>query len=210
MKKTTIAFIEDQPDVAKNLCRIIASSPHFCCIANYANAEAAISSLATDCVDIYIVDLGLPGIGGIDFIEQAAACLPDTDFVVHTLSESGQDLIDAFTVGAVGYIVKGINDQEFLDELTIVATGGASINPRMARRLLHHYRAIGPRKRALTRTETNVLEKLKTGMTYDQIADANHVSRSTIQSHIKNIYKKLNVNNRNDAVRMGEQFGMIE
>jgi len=209
MKKTRIAFIEDQYDVAEALFSAISSASDFCCIARYDCAEDAMGAIEKDCADIYLVDLGLPGMSGIDFIEQAKHHLPDTDFIVHTLSESGQNLIDALAAGAVGYVVKGENDQQLLDDLAVVVAGGALINPRMARRLIHHYHDIGPQKKALTKTETDVLEKLKTGMTYDQISEANHVSRSTIQTHIKNIYKKLHVNNRDDAVRTGVMFGVI-
>lgn len=208
--KVRLVVIEDQYDIAEALCHVISSAHGFSCVAKYHSAEEAMLCIENNSADIYLVDLGLPGMSGVDFIAEAKVSCPDADFVVYTLSESGKDLIDALSVGAVGYIVKGCSDQELIDGLSIVADGGGLIGPRMARRLFSHFQGIGPRKKKLTPTETDVLQKLKTGKTYNQIAASNHVSRSTVQSHVKNIYKKLNVRNRDDAVRTGVLFHLID
>lgn len=210
MEKFNIVCVESQPEIADSFCRAVEVSLKFRCVACYTSAEEALQNLDRDQARIYLVALALPGLGGVDFIQKAKSVCKDSDFIVHSSSENEQDLVNAFSVGAVGYILKGISDEQLLAELEIVCDGGASISPKMARRLIDYFHVIGPQKKKLTRTETDVLNRLRDGMTYDQIAEIKHVSRSTVQTHIKNIYKKLNVNNRVDAVRAGVLFGMIE
>lgn len=208
MIKSRLAFIEDCNDVSENLVRAIASAPNFNCVAHYTTAEEAISCLNQDNADIYLVDLGLPGLSGLEFIKKAITCCPHVKFVVHTFSE--QHLVDAFRVGAVGYILKGCSDQKLIEGLKEVAQGDGVICQKMAKTLSLKLKNIGLQRKTLTKTETNVLQKLKLEMTYAEIATANHVSLATIQTHIKSIYRKLNVTNRVDAVNKGILFDLIE
>ena len=208
MIKSRIAFIEDSNDVSEDLVRTITSSPDFDCIAHYTTAEEAISCLNQDNADIYLVDLGLPGLTGLEFIKKATTCCPQVKFVVYTLSE--QHLLDAFSVGAVGYLLKGGSGQKLIDGLKEVAQGDGVICPKMAKSLSLKLKTIGLQRKTLTKTETNVLQKLKFEMTYAEIATANHVARTTVQTHIKSIYRKLNVTNRVDAVNKGILFDLIE
>lgn len=206
----TIAIIEDIQEVAENLHTVISSSSGFRCLSRHSSAEEALCFIDKHPADIYLVDLGLPGADGVTFIEKAKSMTPASDFVVYTVFEGADKLMAALAAGAAGYILKDWRPQEVIDSLTIVAKGGGILHPRMARRLFSYFSEISPPNQPLTPTEMDVLKKLKTGMTYDKIAEMNHVSRSTIETHIKHIYKKLNVKNRNDAVRTGILYGIIE
>jgi len=210
MKTHTIIYIEDERSLFENLHQTLQQSRDFECLSGFDNAEDALRGMEQGVADIYLVDLGLPGISGLEFIAKARELAPQSDFVVYTISESGKDLLDALAIGAVGYLVKGCSNEELIAGLNIVANGGGLITPRMARKLSHHFQAIGTQKNTLTMSEQQVLSLLKMGKTYAQIAEQNHVSISTIQTHVKHIYRKLNVTNRDDAVRTGVLFGLLE
>jgi two-component system NarL family response regulator len=210
MKIQTVIAIEDDLDLAENLQQILTQQQEFEYLAGFNCAEQALKSLEVQVADLYLVDLGLPGIGGLEFIKRARQRCPQSDFIIYTISESGRDLLEALSVGAAGYLVKGCTEDEMISGLRTVADGGGLITPRMARKLSQHFSAIGSQSEPLTKMQKQVLGQLKTGKTYSRIADANHVSISTVQTHVKNIYRKLNVNNRDDAVRTGELFGLVK
>jgi DNA-binding NarL/FixJ family response regulator len=210
MSKIKIVLIEDQNDVAENIVSILGEVEDIELRSVHFSAEDAVKDVKQDDADIYLVDLGLPGMSGVEFIAQLSQQKPDTDFIVHTISENGRDLMDALSAGAVGYIIKGCADNELINGIRTVASGGGLISPRMARRLFHYFKDGGASKAVLTKTEVEVLNMLKTGASYETIALSKNVSLSTVQSHIKNIYRKLDVNNRNDAVLAGSLFGLIE
>lgn len=209
MSKIRVVVIEDQDDIAENVERMLVGSETVEMIARYGSAEDALGGIERSEADVYLVDLGLPGMSGVDFIEQASV-KSKAEYIVHTISDNSKDLRDALSVGAVGYVSKGCQKKELIESIETVAAGGTLISPRMARQLCHFFKDIGRGKDILTKTEMEVLEKLKDGLSYIAIADMQHVSVSTVQSHIKNIYKKLNVNNRRDAILAGTVLGLIK
>jgi len=209
MSKIKVVLVEDQDDVAVNIVYVLSKVPDIELRSIHFSAEDAIGAINQDDADVYLVDLGLPGMSGVEFISQVSRQLRDTDFIVHTISENGRDLLEALSAGAVGYIIKGCADNDLIDGIKSVASGGGLLSPRMARRLCHYFKESGNSKNPLTKTETEVLNMLKTGESYEQIALQKNVSLSTIQSHVKNIYRKLNVNNRKDAILAGSLFGLL-
>lgn len=205
-----VVIIEDSRECLDDIERAISSAPGFRCSGCFQSAEQAIQEMEDAIADIYLVDIHLPGMSGTEFIKSTKLRYPAADFVVYTISESGSDLFEALAVGAVGYILKGCDERELIEGLKVIAAGGGLISPRMARRLAYHFQNIGSQRTALTKTETLVLQQLRTGSTYNQIAKENHVCLSTIQTHVRKIYLKLNVNNRDDAVRTGVIFGLLD
>lgn len=208
MLKTRLVFIADCKDVSENLVHAIALAANFDCVAHYTTAEGAMSRLSQDNTDIYLVDLGLLGLTGLEFIKKAITYCPQMKFVVYTLSE--QHLVDAVCAGAVGYILKVSRDQKIIKGLREVAQGDGVICPKMAKTLSLKLKNISLQRKTLTKTETNILQKLKLEITYAEIAAANHVARTTVQTHIRSFYRKLNVNNRVDAVNKDILFDLIE
>lgn len=209
MSKIRVVVVEDQDDIAENVERMLLGAETMEFKARYSCAEDALAGLGSVEADVYLVDLGLPGMSGVDFIEQASA-KSSAQYIVHTISDNGKDLIEAMSVGAVGYVSKGCLKDELISAIETVATGGTLISSRMARQLCHFFKEIGRGKDILTKTEMEILEKLKNGHSYEKISDIQHVSVSTVQSHIKNIYKKLNVKNRRDAILAGTALGLIK
>lgn len=208
--ETRIVLLEDDTTQAEELKAIMATVDHFRCQAHYCRADQALRNLERDRADLYLVDLGLPGVSGIQFIESATNKCPQCEFIVLSISDSTRDLLAALSVGAAGYLLKGCSSQELIRGIEIVASGGGLIGPRMARRLAHYFQSLNNPQPVLTRAEHRVLQQLKTGRTYNEIAEQLVVSPSTVQSHIKRIYAKLNVSSRTDAVHSGMLFGLID
>lgn len=210
-KPIRVAILEDLLEIAEQLKNILDQDVEISLVAHYLSAEEAIrSDLPSQRIDVFLVDLGLPGIDGLAFIERCRKLCPAAQYVVHTVSESSKDLMAALSAGAVGYVLKGSGDIEICNSLKIVAKGGGLLSPRMARRLVKYFSEAQSPKEVLTPTEINVLKKLKTGLTYAEIAELNSVSQHTIHTHVKNIYRKLNVGNREDAVKNALLFDVID
>lgn len=209
-EKIRVAILEDVAEIAEHLISIVTNDIDLVFVAHYPSAEAAIQDdLSGRLIDVFLVDLGLPGVDGIAFIARARQLCPSAQFVVHTVSESSKDLMAALAVGAVGYVLKGSSEAEISNSLKVVAKGGSLLSPRMASRLVRFFSDVSTPREVLTPREEDVLKKLKTGMTYAEIAVDCVVSQNTIHTHVKNIYRKLNVGNREDAVKNSILFGLF-
>lgn len=208
--KITIAILEDQPDIAANLCSIIAEDPELDLLAVYSSSEEALQdTLPGKNIDVFLVDLGLPGLDGINFIAQAKGLCPQAHFMVHTVLENGEKLWSALAAGAIGYVLKGSHRSEITEGLKIVARGNTLLSPRMAAKLIRFFSDITGPVTPLTKREMDILQGLKSGSTYEEIAEARFLSPHTVHTHIKNIYQKLHVNNRDDAVKKAVAFRLI-
>lgn len=206
-----IAVLEDMPDIAENLQQIISAAPGLSLVAQYFTAEQALADfLENSQVDVFLVDLGLPGIGGLGFIRRAKELNSSAQFLVHTVSCSGKDMINTLAVGAVGYVLKGSSADELVNSLRVVAGGGCLLSPRMANELVRFFSDLNKPKDILTAREGEVLKGLKFGQTYEEIAQQLFVSIHTVHSHIKKIYRKLNVKNRDDAVKSAVLFKLVD
>ncbi|MBN2645627.1 MAG: response regulator transcription factor [Desulfuromonadaceae bacterium] len=209
MKIFTVAYLEQNQDISRHLEQVLSTAENFELIGNFCCAEEALREARFNAANLYLVDVDLPGMNGLHFIETAKQAHPGSDYIVYSTSDSCKELLDAFAVGAVGYLSQKASDEDLLRGLALVANGGGLISPHMARRLSNYFQAIGPQRQVLTKKEQQVLAQLRAGKTYSQIAEDHLVSMSTVQTHIKNIYRKLNVNNRQDAVTTGVLFDLL-
>lgn len=210
-QQIAIAILEDDQAYADKFEQIISNDPEIMVVGKYYSAEEAIlDQLEQKKIDVFIVDLGLPGLSGISFIAAAKDRCHETSFIVNTVYESSKSLIDALAVGARGYILKGSSSEDIGAALKIMAQGGSIIGPRMADKLLSFFGKVVPPLQALTLSELEILKKLKAGMTYEAIAEVKGISPHTVHTHIKNIYRKLRVNSRDEAVRNAVVFNLID
>lgn len=192
MKNIKLIIIEDRPDIVEYVKYVLRDVEDIDVIAQYSSAEDALLSPLVADADVSLVDIMLPGITGVEYIRQAEKKYPTNNFIVHTMSENSRDLIDALAVGAVGYILKGCSKEELVECVRTVGAGGAYINPRMARRLVYHYKKNVTDDHSLSKPEMFILEKLKSGTSYDQIAEEMDIPLTKVHNHIKSIYKKIN------------------
>ncbi len=200
-----VCVVEDTPEVQRNLRAILASDPGMVLVAVHGSAEEAERAAPSITADIYIVDINLPGASGIEFIDRVREHLPGTQFMVFTVHDDDARVFEALKAGANGYLLKGSSPLELLEALRELKSGGAPMSATVARRLVEHLRPQREQPKAeglvdLSVRENEVLELLAKGLLYKEIADQLHISLSTVKQHIHNIYGKLHVGTRTEAV----------
>ena len=193
-----IAIVEDDTIIRESLAILINGTPGLTCISTFSTAEAAVKGLLENPPDIVLLDITLPGISGIDAMRKIRAENPDIDFLVLTIHEDREQVFFFFCAGASGYLVKDTPSSEILESIYDCYRGGAPMSSKIARMVVNSFH-VAP-KVALTEREKEVLTFLCNGSTYKMIAASLFVSEGTVHFHIKNIYKKLEVNSKSEAV----------
>jgi DNA-binding NarL/FixJ family response regulator len=196
--KKQIVIIEDNEDVRLGFQLLINSTPHYRVEAVFDSVEAAYEKVIQLKPDIILMDIDLPGINGIEGTANIKQKLPKTDIVIITVFENSNRVFSALCSGATGYLTKNINHHELLDALDEVSRGGAPMSANIARMIVGSFARNNDTP--LTEKEMNVLVELANGKSYKSIAVNLSVSIDTVKFHIKNIYSKLQVNNKEDAI----------
>jgi DNA-binding NarL/FixJ family response regulator len=195
---TRISIIEDNEVVRNGLETLIDSIPEFKLSGSFDNCEDAIKTAEYDRPDVILMDIELPGMNGIQGIRVFKGILHEVNIIVITIYEDNEMVFDALCAGACGYITKSADYTELLDAIKEVVNGGAPMSNKIARMVVESFQRnydtpLSPR-------ETEVLELLAKGKSYSVIADEIFVHKETVKSHIKNIYFKLQVNSKADAI----------
>lgn len=202
-----ICIVEDDALILKSLQQVLNNAEGFSVTGTFFSAEAALENLKEHHPDVVLLDIDLPGISGIDAIPKIKKLQPELNIVMLTVHDEAELVFSALRQGAVGYLVKGSNSKYLLEGIREVYNGGAPMSPSIARQVIASFR---PEKHSvLSERETEVLQKLSNGTNNKQIADDLFVSTNTIKAHIKNIYKKLHVHSRAEAVSKGIKKGLI-
>lgn len=194
-----LIVVEDDPQIRELLRVLLNGSPGFWCRQSFANGEDLLTALPGLPAGLVLMDIDLGrGINGIETLRRLRAKRPDLEVVMLTVHEDAEAVFQALCAGAVGYLVKGISPVNLLAALRSAAEGGAPMSPQIARRVVKTFH-VGP-VNPLTPREREVLRFLCEGDSYRRIAEQLHVSGHTVRSHIKNIYEKLHVHSRAEAV----------
>ena len=205
-----IAIIEDQDEIRDMLTILISGSEGFECVASYSNAEDAIAGIPGLKPDVVLVDIHLPGQSGISCITQLKPLCPETQFMIRTSLEDTDTIFEALKAGANGYIVKSTSPSKLLDAIVEVYHGGSPMSSQIARKVVSSFQKneiskIKTKVALLIKRENEILHLLSKGLRYKEIADQLFLSTETIRTHIRNIYEKLQVNSRTDA--LNKAFG---
>lgn len=198
-----IALVEDDERLRGLLVSHLESSPGIRCIAAYGDAESALRDAPDKAPDIILMDINLPGISGIEAIRAMKPALPATDFVILTVFEDNKRIFEALEAGAVGYLLKSTSPIELIEALHEVRRGGSPTSAPIARKIVQSFQrhpVPDTSHEALTEREDEVLTQLARGFTYKEISQNLFISRDTVHSHIRNIYRKLHVRSRTEAV----------
>lgn len=198
-----ITIIEDNLDVREGFCTLIRTNPDYEVINSYEDAESAIRQLEQDRPDIILMDIDLPGMTGIEACRKIKLVLPQVNIVIITVFENSTRVYEALCSGATGYLTKNTNHIHLLKALDEVAQGGAPMSANIARMVVNSFHK--NTKTPLTERETEVLLKLSDGKSYKSIAELLDVSMATVKFHIKNIYLKLQVSNKEDAISLARK-----
>ena len=198
-----VALIEDQRDVREGLAMLIGGSPGFRCVATFRTMEAALHAIERDLPDLILTDIGLPGMSGVDGIRILKDRHPGLPVVALTIYDDDDNIFEALCAGAYGYILKNTPPARLLEHLQEVVAGGAPMSPDVARRVIHLFREFRPSERAahhLTQQETELLKLIVDGHSYKTAAARLGISTSTVSFHLQNIYNKLQVHSKSEAV----------
>lgn len=198
-----VAIIEDDKKILDGLALLIGGTPGFICTGAYCSVERALQSIEASLPDVVLIDLGLPGISGVQGIQILKRCYPKITTLVLTVYEDQERIFDALCAGACGYLVKGTSPARLLESLRETVAGGAPMSPHIARRVIEYFRvqdSSQPNGYDLTPHELRLLRFLVDGHHYQSAADQLGVSVNTIRFHLRNIYEKLQVHSKSEAV----------
>jgi len=198
-----VAIIEDQREVREGLAILINGTQGFRCTGNFRTMEDALRTLNGQPPDVILTDIGLPGMSGTEGIRILKGRFPDLAIVALTVYDHDGEIFDALCAGANGYLLKNTPPGRLLECLREVLEGGAPMSPEVARRVIKLFREFRPPERAshnLTQQETELLKLLVEGHNYKTAAAELSISINTVKFHLKNVYDKLQVHSKSEAV----------
>jgi len=198
-----VIVIEDQRDIREGLRVLINGSAGYSCTGAYRSVEDALAQKGKDNADVLLVDIGLPGMSGIEGLPLLLLQHPESVIVMLTVYDDDDRVFEAICAGASGYLLKKTPPARLLDSLREAANGGAPMSPQVARRVIELFRAVGtkgPATHDLTPHELRLLQLLAEGHNYKTAASELGVSVNTVAFHMKHIYLKLHVHSKSEAV----------
>src|SRR6266849_2723882 len=200
---TKVAIVEDQRDIREGLASLIKFTDGYQCTGSFRSMEEALEKIRFDLPNIILVDIGLPGMNGIAGIRLLKESYPQLLLLMLTVYEDDEMIFDALCAGACGYLLKKTPPARLIESLEEALDGGAPMSPEVARRVIKLFREIRPPERAdyhLTPHETRLLKLLVEGHNYKTAATEVGVSVTTVAFHMRNIYEKLQVHSKSQAV----------
>jgi DNA-binding NarL/FixJ family response regulator len=198
-----IGIIEDQPKIREGLRSLIDGTDGYRCVGSFGSMEEALAKVNYDLPDVLLVDIGLPGMSGIEGTRRLKDQHPGLAVLMLTVYDDDRRIFDAMGAGACGYRLKKTPPARLLESLKEVMGGGAPMSPEVARRVVALFREIRPPEQAdyqLTPHEIRILALLVEGYNYKTAGDELGVSINTIRFHMRSIYEKLQVHSKSEAV----------
>ena len=198
-----IAVVEDNTALRASLVSLFDRAEGMRCVASLNNLLNVISEVGSALPDIILMDIGLPNISGIEGVRTVKTHFPAIQILMFTVFDDDEKIFDAIRAGASGYLLKKTPPDEIVQAVRELSLGGAPMTSSIARRVIQSFQAVPAtlvEDYRLTVRENEILYSLVDGLSYKKIADKYCVSISTIRTHICNIYNKLHVNSKAQAV----------
>lgn len=205
--KKRVLVVEDDAEIRSSFSLIVNSSQKFMVVNAYGKCEEAIENLHKDRPEIVLMDIELPGMNGIQGARIIKDKAPHTEVIMVSVYEDSELVFEALKAGASGYITKSANYLELLSALEEITKGGAPMSSKIARMVIDNFH-VNPNS-PLTKRETEILQLISEGKTYTQISEELFISKETAKTHIKNIYSKLQVNSKSEAIAKANQERLI-
>jgi DNA-binding NarL/FixJ family response regulator len=202
-----VSIVEDDAKLRATLERYLMTQPGFRCVSVYPNAEAALAGIPKVNPHVVLMDINLPGMNGIECVARLRHSVPAAKIIMLTVFEEGEQVFNALSAGAFGYLVKSSRPAKILEAIREVHGGGSPMSGNIARKVVQTLQAQAAAQ-AATRVETDtlsareleVLQALSKGHTYKQIAADLGISLGTVRTYIQRIYEKLHVHSHAEAV----------
>ncbi len=201
----SVWIIEDVALYQETLQEVINEEPDLTCKSvfdNWEDAHSLLQSLPEDAPDVILLDIGLKGKSGVEGVASLKSAAPDSRIIMFTVYEENEKIFEAICNGASGYLLKTSTGDEIISSIKNVLTGGGPMSPVIAGKVLSMFSQIAPVREnyMLSVREKEVLKELVDGMTKKEISEKLFISYHTVDSHIRNIYDKLHVNSKSEAV----------
>ena len=224
---TRVLIVEDEPEFMRRFSNAVLGDPALSLVASVSTGEAGLAMLDLQAPDVLLVDLGLPDMEGVQLIRHVALHHPDCDVLVVTMFADDDHVVASIEAGACGYLLKDASAERIAASIHELRAGGAPISPGIARRILTRIRmrtgpapgqadppaATGAARPAeqspLTPRESELLQMIAKGYTFDTIGTLLEISPHTVVAHVKKIYRKLAVHSRSEAVYEASQMGLL-
>jgi DNA-binding NarL/FixJ family response regulator len=197
-----VSIVEDLAEVREGLVDLVQSDGELSMVSSFKDAESAVQKLPELRADIVLMDINLPGMSGIDCIKMVKERCPGTQFMMFTVYENDDKVLQALQAGATGYLLKRTKPEQILESIKELNQGGSPMSSNIARKLLNIFihEKKTTKNEVLSDRENEVLQLLADGLLYKEIADRLYIGHGTVRQHLHNIYEKLHVHNRTEAV----------
>jgi DNA-binding NarL/FixJ family response regulator len=209
----TVLIVEDDLRLRASLVQAIRGAPDLKLVGEADDLPEGLRLVDEKQPDVLLVDIGLPSGSGLELIRHAARQTPHCNVMVITVFAEEQLVVDCIEAGATGYLLKGSSPQDIAIQIRSLVAGGSPISPTIARRLLRRFtgsRSAGDDAPNLSSQEQMVLSMSAKGYSYDEIARLLKLSRRTVETYVKRIYRKLQVHSKTAAVYEGRKLGLVD
>ena len=204
MKNIRVTIFEDNTLLRDGLFSLIDASDGFLCAGAFSNCKRVLANIEETKPDVILMDIEMPGISGIEAVRMVKEKFPQVKILMETIFEDDDKIFQSICNGAEGYIIKNTPPGEMLDAIKEIHDGGAPMTPAIALKVMHMFRQNLSSTTGnifnLSAREKEVLKCLVEGMSYKMVADKCFISIETVRGHIKNIYEKLHVHSKSEAV----------
>jgi len=204
MKEIRVAIFEDNRSLRESLFRLLESSEGFTCVGAFAHCERVVDNIEETQPDVILMDIELPVVSGIEAVKLIRQVYPDVKILMETIFEEDEKIFQSICNGAQGYILKNTSPEGILNAIREIYEGGAPMTPIIASKVIRLFKSNladnTDDEYHLSLREKEILKCLVEGMSYKMIADVCFISADTVNGHIKNIYKKLQVHSKGEAV----------
>jgi len=212
MSVITVAIVEDQRQTREGLAALINGTPGYRAVAAWSSMEEALARIEWEAPDVLLADIKLPGMSGIDGVRVLKDRYPTLPILMLTIYSDNEHVFHAICNGACGYLLKDTPPDRLLDAIRDAKNGGAPMSSEIARQVVDMFKRIAPPRsddHNLSAREIQVLDLLAVGHGYKTAADRLDISVDTLRFHIRNIYAKLHVHSKSEAVLKAFRAGII-
>jgi DNA-binding NarL/FixJ family response regulator len=199
----TVGIVEDNEQIREGLAILINGSADYSCVATCPSAEDCLKQLPAVRPNVVLMDINLPGMSGIDAVRRLKELSPETQVMMLTVYEDDDQIFKSLLAGATGYVLKRTPPSELLDAIRTIHHGGSPMSDQIARRVVEAFRSMGKSSKDtenLTDREMEILSSVAKGNRDKEVAEQLFLSVETVRTHLRNIYKKLHVRSRTEAV----------